>query len=52
MYFIAEMNNFSGAGIFASYPTNEFSATATLVFDQALGTACLLLIILAVTDKR
>lgn len=38
-------------GIFASYP-KETSTTVTLVLDQALGTALLLIIILAVTDKR
>ena len=43
--------NVQGAGIFASFP-NEDSSTATLIMDQALGTACLLVIILAVTDKR
>jgi aquaporin-9 len=48
----ADMNNLTGAGIFASFPTSEHPSTATLVFDQALGTACLLLIILAVTDKK
>ena len=39
------------AGIFASYP-NEASETVTLVMDQALGTAVLLVIILAVTDGK
>ncbi len=43
--------NVTGAGIFASFP-NPVSSTATLVVDQALGTAVLLIIILAVTDKR
>lgn len=39
------------AGIFASYPTSDYSpTTATLVFDQLFGTAMLLIIILAVTD--
>ncbi len=40
-----------GAGIFASYP-NAYASTVTLVADQALGTACLLVIILSVTDGR
>ncbi len=40
------------AGIFASYPTLKDYDTWTLVMDQALGTALLLVIILAVTDKR
>lgn len=39
------------AGIFASYP-NPNATTVTLVMDQALGTAVLLIIILAVTDKK
>ena len=39
------------AGIFASYP-NTVSGSVTLVMDQALGTAVLLIIILAVTDER
>ena len=39
------------AGIFASYP-NPASGNVTLVMDQALGTAILLVIILAVTDER
>ena len=39
------------AGIFASYP-NEKVGSVTLVMDQALGTAVLLVIILAVTDER
>ena len=39
------------AGIFASYP-NAVASDVTLIFDQALGTACLLIIILAVTDGR
>ena len=39
------------AGIFATYP-NPASGTVTLVMDQALGTAVLLVIILAVTDER
>lgn len=43
--------NVGNAGIFASYP-RPGSSTVTLVFDQALGTAVLLIIILAVTDKR
>ena len=43
--------NVQGAGIFASFP-NPSSSTATLIVDQALATACLLVIILAVTDKR
>jgi MIP family channel proteins len=43
--------NVSSAGIFASFP-NDKSSTTTLIMDQALGTACLLIIILAVTDKR
>ena len=43
--------NVAGAGIFASFP-NPSSSTATLIVDQALATALLLVIILAVTDKR
>lgn len=39
------------AGFFASFP-NSVASTATLIVDQALGTACLLIIILAVTDSR
>jgi len=38
------------AGIFASYPMNGEIGTACLAFDQILGTALLLIIILAVTD--
>ena len=40
------------AGIFASYPSDGGISTATLVFDQVLGTALLLIIIMAVTDER
>lgn len=40
------------AGIFASYPTDPRLSTATLVMDQMLGTALLLIIILAVTDSK
>jgi len=47
------------AGIFASYPNVAVSngtlvmpSNVTLVMDQALGTAVLLVIILAVTDER
>ena len=43
--------NMASAGIFATYP-NEAASIATLVVDQALGTAVLLVIILAVTDER
>ena len=39
------------AGIFATYP-NEASSIPTLILDQALGTAVLSVIILAVTDDR
>jgi len=38
------------AGIFASYPMNPEISTACLAFDQILGTALLVIIILAVTD--
>ena len=47
----ANGKDLDSAGIFASYPSNT-ATTVTLVFDQALGTAFLLIIILAVTDKR
>ncbi|XP_023326998.1 aquaporin-9 [Eurytemora carolleeae] len=40
------------AGIFASYPRFNTVSTITLVMDQILGTALLLIIILAVTDSR
>ena len=43
--------NLGNAGIFASYP-NPATTTVTQVMDQALGTALLLVIILAVTDSR
>ena len=43
--------NLASAGIFATYP-NAASSIATLVMDQALGTAVLLVIILAVTDEK
>ena len=44
-------------GIFSSFPMAwgpeaDGPSTATLVFDQMLGTALLLIIILAVTDRR
>ncbi len=39
------------AGIFASFP-NPKASLATQIGDQILGTACLLVIILAVTDER
>lgn len=41
----------STMGIFASYPADKIS-TANLALDQMLGTAILLIIILAVTDSR
>jgi aquaporin-9 len=44
--------NMTTAGIFASYPNAIGPSTVTLVMDQALGTAMLLIIILAVTDER
>ena len=44
-------SSLDSAGIFASYP-NPASGNVTLVMDQALGTAILLVIILAVTDER
>ena len=42
------------AGIFASYPySGDWQpSAATLAFDQILGTALLLIIILAVTDDK
>jgi len=40
------------AGIFASYPNTSELSTATLAMDQILGSAMLLVIILAVTDSR
>lgn len=40
------------AGIFASYPASDEITTTTLVFDQILGTAILVVIILAVTDSK
>ena len=43
--------NQTGAGIFSSFP-NKDASVVTLVMDQALGTMCLLIIILAVTDKK
>ena len=43
--------NNDSMGIFASYP-EDTSTTVTLAFDQILGTAVLLIIILAVTDER
>ena len=44
-------SSLDSAGIFASYP-NPASGNVTLVMDQALGTAVLLVIILAVTDGK
>ena len=40
------------SGIFASYPGNFGPSTISLVLDQFLGTALLLIIILSVTDGR
>ena len=40
------------AGVFASYPAGTEIHTVTLVFDQLIGTALLLIIILAVTDDK
>jgi len=40
------------AGIFATYPFHAEFGTATLVFDQLLGTALFVIVILAVTDSR
>ena len=42
----------ASAGIFASYPANENINIATLIFDQVLGTAVLLIVIFAVTDEK
>lgn len=42
----------ANAGIFASYPASAELSTTTLVFDQMLGTAILVVIILAVTDSK
>ena len=42
----------ANAGIFASYPASPDITTTTLVFDQILGTAILVVIILAVTDPK
>jgi len=39
------------AGVFASYPSSDKFGTACLAFDQILGTALLVIIILAVTDE-
>ena len=39
-------------GIFASYPSFAETSTVTLAMDQMLGTALLLIIILAVTDDN
>ena len=39
-------------GIFASYPGDFGPSTISLVLDQFLGTALLLIIILSVTDGR
>jgi len=39
------------AGIFASFPS-DVPSTVTLAFDQLIGTAMLLIIILAVTDDK
>eukprot|EP00088_Acartia_fossae_P070195 TRINITY_DN9333_c0_g1_i2.p1 TRINITY_DN9333_c0_g1~~TRINITY_DN9333_c0_g1_i2.p1 ORF type:complete len:278 (-),score=67.89 TRINITY_DN9333_c0_g1_i2:332-1165(-) len=40
------------AGIFASYPMNAKITTSCLAMDQILGTALLVIIILAVTDEN
>lgn len=40
------------AGVFATYPGNGKFNIGTLIADQLLGTALLLIIILAVTDSR
>ena len=40
------------AGIFASYPGDFGPSTISLILDQFLGTALLLIIILSVTDGR
>lgn len=42
----------STQGIFASYPFTNQTSGLTLAFDQILGTALLLIIILAVTDEK
>lgn len=39
-------------GLFGTFPANQNISTATLAMDQILGTALLLIIILAVTDDR
>eukprot|EP00095_Tigriopus_kingsejongensis_P000695 maker-scaffold58_size443543-snap-gene-2.10 protein:Tk00695 transcript:maker-scaffold58_size443543-snap-gene-2.10-mRNA-1 annotation:"Aquaporin-3" len=43
--------NMTSAGIFASYPKDDIGMS-TLVLGQTLGTAILLIIILAATDKK
>ncbi len=53
--------NLASAGIFATYPIRQgidpdgiptYPSTVTLVMDQLLGTACLMVIVLAVTDEK
>jgi len=47
-------SNYTAAtyGIFASYPSSDKISLVSLAMDQMLGTAILILIILAVTDSR
>jgi len=44
--------NGSASGIFTSYPNKDITNTWILAYDQALGTALLVIIILAVTDEK
>jgi len=48
------VSDYSGAtmGVFSSFPNNQMTSLTTLVMDQILGTALLVIIILAATDSK
>ncbi len=46
------LSDITVAGYFATYPASFGPSYTTLSFDQMLGTAALMVIILAVTDKK
>ena len=39
-------------GVFSSFPNNQMTSLTTLAMDQILGTALLVIIILAATDSK
>jgi hypothetical protein len=48
---MADANKLDRTGLFATWPDTDLS-WATLIFDQVIGTALLMFVIMAVIDKR